>query len=672
MVKLEIRNLETSKSHLIDPGGVIIGREGGDAQIKLPDQGVSKKHARIYAKRGTWYLEDLDSANGTYLEDERITSAVTLSPGAVFTMSRQQFEVVQIVTEEPEATRAPRDETDDAAETNAMEPPDLPDRGLRGSKGNNRRHGSPGRSNAELRRGGRLEEDPPPTDHSASARVHTDPESEMDESPSVDPAPARGRGRGQNGAAGGQVMSASRARQEDSEVPAPSFAYFAAAIPRAIGYYLKTVPLMGLNPLGTIKKGIAEQPLPALSYLELIAYAIPAQLAVALVNAVCVAIVSLAAGNFSVMVLFPIVPLIIAAVSAAVGGFIAHPVLTWIVDKLEGQSDARSRSNFFVMVQTATILMALPTALATLLGLAARVPFINLLPPLLSLVATLVMVYLAFSWFRYFGVVQWFEYALLGLGLLACLATAWGLVGVIGATVRSFGSGGAAPVAAGPGGGGGEAAELMAAAQKRAEELAAAGDAAGAAKVMQEAALAAAKAASANPEAATAPPAPTDPPSAAAAPATATTPPETTPASAAAATPPAPTPPDPAPVAAATPPAPGPPAPIPSATPAVAAAPPEPRAPPSRPGKLSYPDYRTQREAIERAILEDPTVLRQGAVLAGYERLLKETKAAEAKFKPRDPREPHMALVNARLKDVAVYEATQDAVAELYSRMFKR
>ena len=76
MVKLEIRNLESSKSHMIDPGGAVLGREGGDAQIKLGDQGVSKKHARIYAKRGTWYLEDLDSANGTYLEDERITSPV--------------------------------------------------------------------------------------------------------------------------------------------------------------------------------------------------------------------------------------------------------------------------------------------------------------------------------------------------------------------------------------------------------------------------------------------------------------------------------------------------------------------------------------------------------------------------------------------------------------------
>lgn len=656
MVKLEIRNLESSKSHLIDPGGAIIGREGGDAQIKLPDQGVSKKHARIYAKRGTWYLEDLDSANGTYLEDERITSAVTLAPGAVFTMSRQQFEVVQIVTEEPEATRAPRDE-EDAAETNAMEPGELPDRGLRGSKGGHRRGGAAGRSNAELRRGQRLEEEPPPTDHSTSARVHTDPESEMDESASAEPQP-RGRGRGQNNHAGGAVMSASRAREEDSEVPAPSFAYFASAIPRAIGYYLKTVPLMGLNPLGTIKKGIAEQPLPALSYLELIAYSIPAQLAVALVNAVCVAIVSLVAGNFSPMVLLPIVPLIIAVVSAAIGGFIAHPVLTWIVDKLEGQSDARSRSNFFVMVQTVTILMALPTALATLLSLAARVPFINLLPPLLSLVSTLVMVYLAFSWFRYFGVVQWFEYALLGLGLLACLATAWGLVGAIGASVRSFGSGGTT-VATGSTAGG-DAAEVMAAAEKRAAELAAAGDSAGAARVMQEAAVAASKGpASPNPEAP-----PPNPTSAANPPPNTPPAPETTPTTTAAANP-APTSPDPPPVptAAVTPPAPTPPPPAP---------PPEVKPASGRSGKLSYPDYRAQRDAIDRAIAEDPTVLRQSSVLAGYERLLKETKAAEAKFKPRDPKEPHMSQINARLKDVAVYDATADAVSDLYARMFKR
>jgi pSer/pThr/pTyr-binding forkhead associated (FHA) protein len=37
------------------------------------EQGVSRRHARIYAREGTCFLEDLDSTNGTFLNDERVT-----------------------------------------------------------------------------------------------------------------------------------------------------------------------------------------------------------------------------------------------------------------------------------------------------------------------------------------------------------------------------------------------------------------------------------------------------------------------------------------------------------------------------------------------------------------------------------------------------------------------
>jgi FHA domain-containing protein len=648
MVKLEIRNLESSKSHLIDPGGAVLGREGGDAQIKLGDQGVSKKHARIYAKRGTWYLEDLDSANGTYLEDERITSPVVLTPGSVFTMSRQQFEVVQIITEEPEPTRNPRDaavDEMDGAETNAMEPGDLPDR-LRANKGKR----PAGKSKADLR-GNRIEDDdPPPTDHSQSAR--------RNESADVDaPPPARGSGR-KAGAGAAPVQSASRNQPSaDADVPAPSFAYFASAVPRAVAYYMKSVPLMAVNPLGTIRKGIAEQPLPALSNVELIAYAFPALLFSAMVGAVCSAIVAIRAHTFSVMMLFPIFPLISAAIGAVVSGLIAHPVLTWLVDKLEGQSDARSRSNMFVMQMTASALLAVPSGLIVLMSL-IPLPFIGLLPLVISVVASLVMLFLLFSWFRYFGVVQWFEYVILGLGALLVLQAAYGLVMTTIASIRGFGSG-TAIVATGtptieplPG----EAPEMTAARQKAAE-LAAAGDAAGAAKVMQEAsermqkAMAAAGATgtpSSPPSSPTATPdpPPTSPATAAATPpSTGTT--TTASATSAAANPPAT--PDPPPTTAAPP----------STTP---------EARPGK-GKPSYPEYRLWRADVEKAINDDPTVLKRNEVKELYRRYLDESATAGAKVKPE--RGPGGPALTTKLKEVEVYEATWRIVAELHRALFK-
>lgn len=37
------------------------------------EQGVSRRHARIYTRDGTCFVEDLDSTNGTYLNGERVT-----------------------------------------------------------------------------------------------------------------------------------------------------------------------------------------------------------------------------------------------------------------------------------------------------------------------------------------------------------------------------------------------------------------------------------------------------------------------------------------------------------------------------------------------------------------------------------------------------------------------
>ncbi len=38
------------------------------------EHGVSRRHARIYTRDGECYIEDLDSTNGTYLNEERLTS----------------------------------------------------------------------------------------------------------------------------------------------------------------------------------------------------------------------------------------------------------------------------------------------------------------------------------------------------------------------------------------------------------------------------------------------------------------------------------------------------------------------------------------------------------------------------------------------------------------------
>ena len=59
---------------------LLIGR-GSDAAIKLDDDYVSTRHARVAASGEEWFVEDLGSTNGTYVGPVRITQPTTIGLG---------------------------------------------------------------------------------------------------------------------------------------------------------------------------------------------------------------------------------------------------------------------------------------------------------------------------------------------------------------------------------------------------------------------------------------------------------------------------------------------------------------------------------------------------------------------------------------------------------------
>lgn len=73
-------------------GSAQIGR--GDAcAIRLSDTYVSQMHARIYGEDGTWYVEDLGSTNGTYLNDRRVAQPVEVHAGDVVKVGKTVLEL---------------------------------------------------------------------------------------------------------------------------------------------------------------------------------------------------------------------------------------------------------------------------------------------------------------------------------------------------------------------------------------------------------------------------------------------------------------------------------------------------------------------------------------------------------------------------------------------------
>ena len=59
---------------------VIIGRSSS-CDVLLQDKTVSGRHARLTFRLGQWWLEDLGSTNGTFLNGEAVSTAVVLTHG---------------------------------------------------------------------------------------------------------------------------------------------------------------------------------------------------------------------------------------------------------------------------------------------------------------------------------------------------------------------------------------------------------------------------------------------------------------------------------------------------------------------------------------------------------------------------------------------------------------
>jgi pSer/pThr/pTyr-binding forkhead associated (FHA) protein len=57
--------------------------------------GVSRRHCRIYEDDGEFFVEDLGSANGTFLDGERLTPYLphALSDGEVLQLGRVELEI---------------------------------------------------------------------------------------------------------------------------------------------------------------------------------------------------------------------------------------------------------------------------------------------------------------------------------------------------------------------------------------------------------------------------------------------------------------------------------------------------------------------------------------------------------------------------------------------------
>ncbi len=71
---------------------IVIGRSP-DSALVLDDTFSSSRHARLYANAGQWWIEDLDSTNGTFVGGTRISTPTPLQPGTPIMVGKTTMEL---------------------------------------------------------------------------------------------------------------------------------------------------------------------------------------------------------------------------------------------------------------------------------------------------------------------------------------------------------------------------------------------------------------------------------------------------------------------------------------------------------------------------------------------------------------------------------------------------
>ena len=79
-INLQIQINDEEQHHIFRGEEITLGRDP-TCECILPSETVSARHARFIYHHGQWWLEDLKSTNGTFINGEIISAAIVVIPG---------------------------------------------------------------------------------------------------------------------------------------------------------------------------------------------------------------------------------------------------------------------------------------------------------------------------------------------------------------------------------------------------------------------------------------------------------------------------------------------------------------------------------------------------------------------------------------------------------------
>ena len=90
-IEIKVGQKKVSQSHF-SQAEVIIGRDT-NCDLAVADEALSAHHARMIYHHGQWWLEDLNSTNGTFLNREKLSVPAVVITGDEFKCGNTLFNI---------------------------------------------------------------------------------------------------------------------------------------------------------------------------------------------------------------------------------------------------------------------------------------------------------------------------------------------------------------------------------------------------------------------------------------------------------------------------------------------------------------------------------------------------------------------------------------------------
>lgn len=92
---IKLKRVKTQEIVWVTGDEFYIGKQAGNNYVIKDNPMISRKHVRIFKRSGSYWIEDLDSLNHTYINDCVILDPIVLTPGMTFRLSTDEvFEVI--------------------------------------------------------------------------------------------------------------------------------------------------------------------------------------------------------------------------------------------------------------------------------------------------------------------------------------------------------------------------------------------------------------------------------------------------------------------------------------------------------------------------------------------------------------------------------------------------